>query len=304
MATTSPPSPPAAAPPPSDQPGGGAPVRSRRSQAARPLALGALALVVLVDRLPPLRQRGRSDLPPDLPRSRTAGEGRSGPGRRRRRGERHEPRTDEGLQSRRDDPRRLVADPAARRHDAQVRVPSLSSVANRYIQLSPGPNNRPSLSNGATLPASATKEVTDLDAAVQHAEPEDPQRASGVHPGLGRTVRRSGQAVRRIDRILRTIPVGLKPLLLRARPRPADVHQVPDRNLEGCDDDRCAQRSPVGPDRKRRHDLPGDRLGPVAVRGRPQRASGHAAPGQQDVRRTALGLPGADRAGRSIQADE
>ncbi len=46
---------------------------------------------------------------------------------------------------------------------AEVRVPSLSSVANRYIQLSPGPNNKPALSNNATLPASATKEVTDLD---------------------------------------------------------------------------------------------------------------------------------------------
>jgi phospholipid/cholesterol/gamma-HCH transport system substrate-binding protein len=46
---------------------------------------------------------------------------------------------------------------------AQVRVPSLSSVANRYVQLSPGPNNKRALSSGATLPASATKEVTDLD---------------------------------------------------------------------------------------------------------------------------------------------
>jgi len=46
---------------------------------------------------------------------------------------------------------------------AVVRVPSLSSVANRYIALSPGPNNMPALASGARLPASATKEVTDLD---------------------------------------------------------------------------------------------------------------------------------------------
>jgi phospholipid/cholesterol/gamma-HCH transport system substrate-binding protein len=46
---------------------------------------------------------------------------------------------------------------------AEVRVPSLSSVANRYIALSPGPNNRPALAGGARLPASVTKEVTDLD---------------------------------------------------------------------------------------------------------------------------------------------
>jgi phospholipid/cholesterol/gamma-HCH transport system substrate-binding protein len=46
---------------------------------------------------------------------------------------------------------------------AQVRVPSLSSVANRYIALSPGPNSGPELAAGATLPASATRQVVDLD---------------------------------------------------------------------------------------------------------------------------------------------
>jgi phospholipid/cholesterol/gamma-HCH transport system substrate-binding protein len=46
---------------------------------------------------------------------------------------------------------------------AEIRVPSLSSVANRYIALSPGPNNRPTLPAGATLPTSATHGVVDLD---------------------------------------------------------------------------------------------------------------------------------------------
>jgi len=46
---------------------------------------------------------------------------------------------------------------------AQVRVPSLSSVANRYIVLQPGPNSNPALPAGSTLPASATREVVDLD---------------------------------------------------------------------------------------------------------------------------------------------
>jgi len=47
---------------------------------------------------------------------------------------------------------------------AQVRVPGLAGVANRYIQLTPAPNKpNPALANGATLPASATREVTDLD---------------------------------------------------------------------------------------------------------------------------------------------
>jgi phospholipid/cholesterol/gamma-HCH transport system substrate-binding protein len=46
---------------------------------------------------------------------------------------------------------------------AEIRVPSLSSVANRYIALSPGPNNRPTLPPGSTLPTTATHGVVDLD---------------------------------------------------------------------------------------------------------------------------------------------
>jgi phospholipid/cholesterol/gamma-HCH transport system substrate-binding protein len=46
---------------------------------------------------------------------------------------------------------------------AEIRVPSLSSVANRYIVLSPGPNNRPALPSGSTLPITSTHGVVDLD---------------------------------------------------------------------------------------------------------------------------------------------
>jgi phospholipid/cholesterol/gamma-HCH transport system substrate-binding protein len=46
---------------------------------------------------------------------------------------------------------------------AQVRVPSLTTVAGRYVALVPGPNNRPALADGATLPASAAQGTVDLD---------------------------------------------------------------------------------------------------------------------------------------------
>jgi phospholipid/cholesterol/gamma-HCH transport system substrate-binding protein len=46
---------------------------------------------------------------------------------------------------------------------AQVRVPSLTTVANRYIALTPGPNNARALPAGATLPTVATHGVVDLD---------------------------------------------------------------------------------------------------------------------------------------------
>jgi phospholipid/cholesterol/gamma-HCH transport system substrate-binding protein len=46
---------------------------------------------------------------------------------------------------------------------AEIRVPSLSGVANRFIALAPGPNNRPALVSGATIPTSATRGTVDLD---------------------------------------------------------------------------------------------------------------------------------------------
>jgi phospholipid/cholesterol/gamma-HCH transport system substrate-binding protein len=46
---------------------------------------------------------------------------------------------------------------------AQIRVPSLSTVAGRYIALEPGPNNRPALPAGATLTGAAVQGTTDLD---------------------------------------------------------------------------------------------------------------------------------------------
>jgi phospholipid/cholesterol/gamma-HCH transport system substrate-binding protein len=46
---------------------------------------------------------------------------------------------------------------------AEIRVPSLTGVANRFVALTPGPNNHPALAPGTTLPASKTREVVDLD---------------------------------------------------------------------------------------------------------------------------------------------
>lgn len=46
---------------------------------------------------------------------------------------------------------------------AQIRVPSLSSVADSYISLKPGPNNYPALADGATLGTRQTKPAVTLD---------------------------------------------------------------------------------------------------------------------------------------------
>jgi phospholipid/cholesterol/gamma-HCH transport system substrate-binding protein len=66
---------------------------------------------------------------------------------------------------------------------AQVRVPSLTSVANRYIALTLGPNNNPVYPAGATLPSSVTGEVTDLDQLFNTLNPKTRKGLQGFIQG-------------------------------------------------------------------------------------------------------------------------
>jgi phospholipid/cholesterol/gamma-HCH transport system substrate-binding protein len=78
---------------------------------------------------------------------------------------------------------------------AQVRVPSLSSVANRYILLSPGPNSNRALADGATLPASATKEVVDLDTLFNTLNPKTRKGLSQFIQGTAEQYAGAGRAL-------------------------------------------------------------------------------------------------------------
>jgi phospholipid/cholesterol/gamma-HCH transport system substrate-binding protein len=66
---------------------------------------------------------------------------------------------------------------------AQVRVPSLTTVANRYIALTLGPNSNRAYPAGAALPASATREVTDLDALFNSLNPKTRKGLQGFIQG-------------------------------------------------------------------------------------------------------------------------
>jgi phospholipid/cholesterol/gamma-HCH transport system substrate-binding protein len=96
---------------------------------------------------------------------------------------------------------------------ATVRVPSLSSVANRYIALSPGPNNSPALANGATLTGNASKEVVDLDQLFNTLDPKTRKGLQGFVQGsaeqyvgagraLGQSTEYFGPALTAIDHVL------------------------------------------------------------------------------------------------------
>jgi phospholipid/cholesterol/gamma-HCH transport system substrate-binding protein len=55
---------------------------------------------------------------------------------------------------------------------ATIRATSLSGVANRYIALTPGANNRPALRDGATLQAESTTSPVDLDQLFNTLDPK------------------------------------------------------------------------------------------------------------------------------------
>ncbi|HTY96398.1 MAG TPA: MlaD family protein [Solirubrobacteraceae bacterium] len=81
---------------------------------------------------------------------------------------------------------------------AEVRTPSLSSVANRYVSLTPGPQNAPAYAAGATLPSSISKTVTDLDELFNTFNPKtlkglqqflqgNAEQYGGAGPALGKS---------------------------------------------------------------------------------------------------------------------
>ncbi len=170
MATTSPPSPPAPQPAPGSP--GRPPVRARRSSTARAIAVAALGLIVLIVAYLLFATGGGADYhllmgeAGQLVRGDQVQVGGVPVG------------SVTAIELTKNYKARVtihVDSSLAPLHEgttAQVRTPSLSSVANRYIQLSPGPNNRPALASGATLPASASKEVTDLDALFNALNPK------------------------------------------------------------------------------------------------------------------------------------
>ena len=80
---------------------------------------------------------------------------------------------------------------------SEIRVPSLTGVANRFVALTPGPNNRPALAPGTTLPANKTREVVDLDQLFNTLNPKtrkglqqliqgSAEQYAGAGPALGK----------------------------------------------------------------------------------------------------------------------
>jgi phospholipid/cholesterol/gamma-HCH transport system substrate-binding protein len=193
MATTSPPSPPAAPPPP-----GAAPLRGPRPRsfrAGRWLALGALAAVVFAVSFILFGGKGGADYTlvfneaGQLVKGDQVQVGGVPVG------------TITNIVLTPDFKARVtihIESSLAPLHEGtltQVRVPSLSSVANRYIALTPGPNNQPALRSGSTLPTGQTREVVDLDKLFNTLNPKTLKGLQGFIVGSAEQYAGAGRAL-------------------------------------------------------------------------------------------------------------
>ena len=278
MATASPPSPPPASPPPGSSPLAGR-ARSTPRLTQRLIVAGVLAIVVLIVAFLVFSGGGGADYQLDLRRSRPARAGRPGAGRRGAGRERS--RTSSlPLTSRRGS--RFTSDspltPCTKGPPPRSGCLRWRAWQTATSRLRPVRTTVRRLASGATLPTSATAGSVDLDQLFNIFNPKTRQGLKEVHPGLGRTVRGRGQGPGPVDRILRPVVGRHRPLLRRAGPRSADVHELPRGNREGDHARSARAASAREPGRKRRHapskrsalsrraSAPGLRELPVALR--------------------------------------
>jgi phospholipid/cholesterol/gamma-HCH transport system substrate-binding protein len=80
---------------------------------------------------------------------------------------------------------------------ATIRLTSLSGVANRYVALTPAPNNARKLDDGARLDTDSTTTVVDLDQVFNTLDTKTRADLSGVIKGLARQYSGKGQAAGR-----------------------------------------------------------------------------------------------------------
>ena len=83
--------------------------------------------------------------------------------------------------------------PLRRGTRATIRATSLSGIANRYVALTPGPNNGEELDEGAVLPTSDTTTIVDLDQLFNTLDPEARRALQRVIRGSSKQLEGKGE---------------------------------------------------------------------------------------------------------------
>lgn len=99
---------------------------------------------------------------------------------------------------------------------ATVRAPSLSGIANRYVSLSPGPNNAPEIADGGRIAADRVTQIVDVDQLFSTLD--EPTR-----DGLRRLVRGASRTTAGRERLANETLEALNPTLGSGRALFAEV---------------------------------------------------------------------------------
>ncbi|MSW50382.1 MAG: MCE family protein [Actinobacteria bacterium] len=99
---------------------------------------------------------------------------------------------------------------------ATVRAPSLSGIANRYVSLSPGPNNAPEIDEGGRIAADRVTQIVDVDQLFSTLD--EPTRA-----GLRRLIRGASRTTAGRERLANETLERLNPTLGSGRALFAEV---------------------------------------------------------------------------------
>ena len=134
---------------------------------------------------------------------------------------------------------------------AVIRATSLSGIANRYVSITPGAEQRAHSCRRGDDRARQHDIDRRSRPALQHVPAADAQGAPERNQGPGAAVRGPHRGRPPQLQVFRARPVDRAPAPGRGHPRPADLHTVPRLRLEGPRRDRIAETGPRGADPER-----------------------------------------------------
>ncbi len=166
---------------------------------------------------------------------------------------------------------------------AVIRQTSLSGIANRYVSITPGPDNAPGLDDGAIITEVDTTTPVDLDQLFNALRAPERKGLQDIIQGSATLYTGRAEEANETYRYLSPALVATDNLVKALNSRPAGPHRLPRQRRPRHRRDRRAPRRPGQPRLQRQRGPRRDRL-PERVPGpRPRRAPPGPAPGQHHL---------------------